>query len=144
MIRRRLITGGRPKPRAFSFWPNADISKSFCRANYPQWAGPKKDPDQRSNQSLSWTEAAGMWMPSGRMALLSMLTILGLILRRGSGLPRSRKRGFKNTQYLSNQNDHQARPVLGSPREIVTNELATKIIAMAQSSDVILLAVSVR
>ena len=46
-----------------------------------------------------------MWMLSGQMALLSMLTILGLALRRGSGLPRNRKRGFKNTQYLSNQND---------------------------------------
>jgi hypothetical protein len=45
------------------------------------------------------------------MASLSMLTILGLILRRGSGLPRSRKRGFKNTQYLNNQNDYQARPI---------------------------------
>jgi len=43
-------------------------------------------------------EAAGMWMPSGQMVSLSMLTILGLILRRGSGLPRSRKRGFKNTR----------------------------------------------
>ncbi len=52
-----------------------------------------------------------MWMPSGQMASLSMLTILGLVLRRGSGLPRSRKHGFKNIQYLSNQNDHQARPI---------------------------------
>jgi hypothetical protein len=106
-------------------------------------AWPKNIPDQRSNQSPSWMEAAGMWMPSGQMVSLSMLTILGLVLRRRSGLLRSRKRGFKNTRYLSNQNDHQARPVLGSPREIVTNELATQIIAMPQSSDVILLAVSV-
>jgi len=69
---------------------------------------PKNIPDQRSNQSPSWMEAAGMWMPSGQMVSLSMLTILGLILRRGSGLPRSRKRGFKNTPYLSNQNDPPA------------------------------------
>ena len=41
-----------------------------------------------------------MWMPSGQMVSLSMLTILGLILRRGSGLPRSRRRGFKNSHYI--------------------------------------------
>jgi hypothetical protein len=50
---------------------------------------------------------AGTWMPSGQTASPSMLTILGLALRRGSGLPRNRKRGFKNTPYLSDH-DHQA------------------------------------
>src|SRR6185437_6301546 len=74
------------------------------RASILIW--PRNIPDQHSNQSPSWMEAAGMWMPSGQMASLSMLTILGLILRRASGLPRSRKRGFKNIQYLSNQNEH--------------------------------------
>jgi hypothetical protein len=71
-------------------------------------AWPKRIPVQRSNRSPSWTGVAGMWMPSGQMASLSMLMILDLALRHASGLPRSRKRGFKNTQYLGNRNDHQA------------------------------------
>jgi hypothetical protein len=41
------------------------------------------------------------------MASYSMWTTLVLTLRRGSGLPKSRKRGFKNTSILK-QNDRQA------------------------------------